>query len=293
MEKKANLFLVGAMKAGTTSFVDVLSQHSQIYVPPIKEPHYFVDEMPIELYEPSRFFDLEKYFDKEFPKSLHISHLKTQAQYEKLYSLSGDEEYRLDASTAYLHAPGVANRIFKYNPDATIIILTRDPMARAFSHYKMDIGKGRVNQSFEDLIRAELIQNDANNLSWHSYLGMSKYSNAIENFREYFEKVLVISFEELKANPKRILGELSGHLQITGFQFDELEHKNVARKPKFQGLFYLLKKLGLKDYFSRIFSHTFKQWLFRATSTEEGFEIQLTKETLEKVNQFFEVHSRI
>ncbi|MBZ0326149.1 MAG: sulfotransferase, partial [Altibacter sp.] len=45
--KKANLFIVGAMRAGTTSFVELLSKHPQIYVSPIKEPNYFVDRLPL------------------------------------------------------------------------------------------------------------------------------------------------------------------------------------------------------------------------------------------------------
>src|SRR4051794_22949210 len=40
-----NFFLVGAAKAGTTSLHHYLGQHPSVYVSPIKEPHYFADEV--------------------------------------------------------------------------------------------------------------------------------------------------------------------------------------------------------------------------------------------------------
>ena len=70
VSNKANLFLVGAMKAGTPRLCEIMQQHRAIYVSPIKEPHFFVDTLPEILYEPSPFFSLERYFRKEFPKPL-------------------------------------------------------------------------------------------------------------------------------------------------------------------------------------------------------------------------------
>ena len=97
---KTNLFVVGAMKAGTTSFIDLLSQHPEIYAPPVKEPHYFVDQLPLSLYDPGRFFNLNDYLEKEFPKPLHITKIETSGQYKKIYAHCGTETYQLDASTA-------------------------------------------------------------------------------------------------------------------------------------------------------------------------------------------------
>ena len=143
MEKQANLFLVGAMKAGTTLLMDLLSQHPEIYVSPIKEPNFFVEEVPEELYDPSRFFSLEKYFKKDFPNPLHIANVNTLQDYRKLFSISTHEKYRLEGSTMYLHAPNTPQRICQYNNDATIIIIKRDPLDRAYSHYNMLTGLSR------------------------------------------------------------------------------------------------------------------------------------------------------
>ena len=48
MSKLPNCFLVGAPKAGTTSLYHDLDQHPQISMSPLKEPHYFAEEIPFE-----------------------------------------------------------------------------------------------------------------------------------------------------------------------------------------------------------------------------------------------------
>ena len=74
-KNKANLFIVGAMKAGTTSFNELLTNHPEIYFSPIKEPNYFINDQPKSIYEPSRFFNIDSYFKNQFP-SLTYSKFK-------------------------------------------------------------------------------------------------------------------------------------------------------------------------------------------------------------------------
>lgn len=292
-ETKTNLFVVGAMKAGTTSFVDLLSQHSEIYAPPVKEPHYFVDELPLSLYEPGRFFNLDDYLEKEFPKPLHITKIETSSQYEKIYSLGGKEPFRLDGSTAYMHAPETPAQIYKYNPNAKIIILLRDPLQRAFSHFKMDTGKGRVKDSFEALMHLEMDQYENDQLPWYSYLGMSFYKDSIDRYKALFSEVLVVHFKDLTENLEQTLSEIANFLSIEDFENTTVEHKNIARKPLFPKLFFFLKRIGLKDYFSKLFSSTFKQWLARKTSSDQTFEMELSEDARQKLKQIFNKESQI
>ena len=141
MGRKVNLFVVGAMKAGTTSFMERLAGHPDVYVSPVKEPHYFINELPENLYEPSRFFDLDHYLMKDFPEPLHICKVERLEQYERIFSLAETQNYRAEGSTAYLHAPESAGLIHAYNPEAKLLLLVRDPLKRAYSHYQMDLGK--------------------------------------------------------------------------------------------------------------------------------------------------------
>ncbi|MGB1451652.1 MAG: sulfotransferase, partial [Marinirhabdus sp.] len=187
MEQPVNLFVVGAMKAGTTGFVNVLSRHPDIYVPPIKEPNYFSGNLPRTLYTPSPFFNLGTYFKSRFPQPLHIAKLETGAQHKKLYSLQPETvTYAVDASTSYLHNPVAAKNIYGYNAQAKIIVLTRDPLQRAHSHYLMNRGLGREARSFENVMRAEIAQYKNNTLPWHSCLAMSFYGEAVRRYVSVF-----------------------------------------------------------------------------------------------------------
>ena len=285
---KANLFVVGAMKAGTTFFTEILSQHPQVYMSPIKEPHYFIDSLPENLYEPSRFFSIENYFAKDYPGPLHIAKVEKLDYYQKLFSMASEAHlYRAEASTAYLHAPESAGLIHEYNPNAKIIILLREPLKRAFSHYNMDKGLGRVKKEFDTLITEEIVKYNNASLPWNSYLGMSFYMKPIKKYRSLFENVLVVNFEELTKNKKETLKIISGFLNINEFSNTEVERTNETKRLRFQKMFYVLKQLGLKDYFSRIFSQNFRQRLFRMVSSDSKSELHISEQTQSALKTIF------
>lgn len=212
--KKANLFIVGAMKAGTTSFIDLLSKHSAIFVSPIKEPHYFVDPLPKQFLDTSKFFSLENYFKNQYPVLRHSVQVSKEEHYQQLFSHATAEQYRAEASTSYLHAPEAASRIYNYNPKAKIIILTRNPLKRAFSHYNMDLGVVRERKSFAAVMARDLNLYKKGTLPWYSYLNMSCYNEPIRHYHNIFESVLVLSLEDLVANTEREMGKVANFLDI-------------------------------------------------------------------------------
>lgn len=289
---KANLFVVGAMKAGTTSFIEVLSRHEQVYVPPLKEPHYFIDQLPKSLYEPSRFFSLESYLSDKFPEPLHIAKIETEKQYNQLFSISKGQAYKVDGSTAYLSAQESAQMIYNYNPNAKIIILLRDPLRRAFSHYKMNLGKGREKRPFESVLLDEIELYNKGQLPWYSYIGMSFYNIAISRFTTLFDQVLVIKFEDFTSNTDVFMKKVENFLEIKPFSERTITRKNESKTLKFQKMFYFLKQLGLKDYFAKIFSSKFRQWLFGKMSKKGQTNLMLSSETLANLEVIFMKESR-
>lgn len=289
--KKVNLFVIGAMKVGTTSFVDLLSKHPDVYVSPIKEPHFFVDELPSNLYEPSRFFDLDNYFENDFPNPLHIANVQSSRQYDILFSLSQEQKYLCDASTGYLHCPETATRIKQYNANAKIVVILRDPIKRAYSHYKMDLALGRTNRSFGDLLKKEVELYKKDMLPWNSYLGMSFYKNSVKSYKDNFEEVLVLRFERLMTDEKHELKKLIEFLEISELADFSMLHKNKTRMLRFQKLFYILKQLGLKDFFSKIFSSNFKRKIFNLVSSDQRQEMHLSFEVFKQVEAIFKIES--
>jgi Sulfotransferase family len=285
--RKTNLFIVGAMKAGTTSFMEILSEHNDIYVSPIKEPHFFINGLPDNLYKPSRFFSLENYFKQEFPKPLHITKVETFQQYQHLFSLAGDQKFIAEGSTAYLHAKESAALIHNYNPNSKIIIMVRDPIKRAFSHYRMNLGLGIENRAFESVLVQEIDLYNQEQLPWNSYLGMSIYRGALRRYKALFDKVLILHFEDFITNRISVLKTVAQFLGTTPFTSVETAHINESKTLRFQKLFYLLKQLGLKDYFTKIFSSKFKQWIFRKLIKKNKQELILNPETTSKLEVIF------
>ncbi len=280
---KVNLFIVGAMKAGTTSFSDMLAQHPDIYMSPIKEPHYFIDSLPKNLYEPSRFFNLNHYFKNDFPKPHHIAKIDKDAHYEKLFSLKNGQKYLLDSSTCYLTAPESSQMIYNYNPDAKIIIIRRNTIDRAYSHYNMDLALGRTINSFEKIINDEIEEYEKGSLQWNSYLGMGFYKNPIVKYKALFKNnVLIIDFESFK-NIELLLADVFHFLEIQP-QNISMPIKNQGRRLKAQKLFFVLKKLGLKDYFSSFFGTDIKHKVFKFMSTSKKGKLILSDNTLKKLN---------
>ena len=126
--KLPNLFILGAAKAGTTSLYHYLKQHPQIYLSSIKEPHFFDD-------------------DENFAKGLN-NYVKQYFRNSEMYPITGE-------ATPYIqNGIKVASRInqaYSNNPPKFVIIL-RDPVKRAWSHYMHRVRTGLETNSFEDAL---------------------------------------------------------------------------------------------------------------------------------------------
>jgi hypothetical protein len=277
--RKANLFIVGAMKAGTTSFSNLIAQHPAIYFSPIKEPNFFVDKLPENIYTPPKFFSLEKYFEKEFPNPLHIAHVKYIFQYDKLFSATEcDYKYFADGSTSYLHAPETAEKIYNYNPDSKIIIIIRNGLSRALSHYKMDLGHGRTIEPFEKVLKQNWNEYKNGALNNWSYIGMSLYAENICHYKKLFkENVLILSFEDLLYNEKEVLKKVFSFLEIEYLPL-QLSHENPSFNIRFAGLLKWLYKTGMKDLFSYILPIKIRHAAFGLLKRKSNSNIELSQD---------------
>jgi Sulfotransferase family len=107
--------IIGAPKAGTTSLHNYLSAHPEIQMSAMKEPNFFAPHLQA-VHEPRRIRDL--------------------GDYERLFDATAD--VRGESSTPYAEYPlrqGVPERIAGLIPDAKLIYMMRDPVARTISHH--------------------------------------------------------------------------------------------------------------------------------------------------------------
>ncbi|PHQ26357.1 hypothetical protein CLH62_01800 [Marinobacter guineae] len=181
---QVNLFVVGAMKSGSTTLHEYLERHPAIYMSPEKEPGYFVPE---------------------------LWKGRTDQEYNALFEGADSATYRGESSTHYTKLPtytGVAERIHHYNNDARILYIMRDPIKRLFSHYRHAVRDLHFYGETRTIMRA--IEKDP------MYLGYSDYAMQLEPYFRLFgaDRVYTLTFEELISNAEEVMSDIFDWMEI-------------------------------------------------------------------------------
>jgi hypothetical protein len=181
MSRTPNFFLVGAAKSGTSSLYAALGRHPQVFLSPLKEPHFF-----------STFA-----VDRRTARLQGI--VRDEQRYRRLFDGAADESIVGEGSTSYLWDPSAPPRIADVAPGARILAVLRDPVERAWSHYLNDVREGIESRRLVDAARQELESPDS--ARWPSaYVGFGRYAEQLPRFLDRFGDVLVLFFEELVAD---------------------------------------------------------------------------------------------
>src|SRR5689334_23376690 len=185
MSLKPNLFIVGAMKSGTTSLHNYLDTHPRIAMSVEKEPGYFCKEFGAFNKGEQWYLDL---FDQD-PQCL----------------------YRGESSTHYTKLPvhdGVAARIHAFNPQARLIYIMRDPFERLMSHYWHSVRDIHYGGEVRPLLRAVEKKPD--------YLAFSDYAMQLEPYFHLFDRraICTLTFESLLRNPQAELDRICDWLEV-------------------------------------------------------------------------------
>jgi len=99
------------------------------------------------VYLKNKIIDFEKYFSSKPLKKLHITHITKEEYYYKLFEDVRNEKAIGGAGRLSLFKSSSKN-IKEKVPHAKIIIILRDPIKRAFSHYLMDLNTGLISGDF-------------------------------------------------------------------------------------------------------------------------------------------------
>ena len=182
-----NLFIIGAMKAGTSSLHEYLHQHPQIFMSRFKEPQYFAPRrLPL---------GLSWGMDMPYP-SPGID------WYLNLFADAGEAAFAGESTTDYTKRPDIescAERIHEFNPDARLIYLMRDPIERTLSHYWHEVAGLRETRP-----ALQAIQQDP------QYTSYSHYAYQLQPYLDLFgrEKIFLLTLEELQESPAAIFRRL-------------------------------------------------------------------------------------
>jgi len=202
-----DFFIVGAQNSATTTLYAYLRRHPQVFMPPMKEPHYFSHLRPVA--------------HMRYP----ISYVADRPSYLRLFSRAGDHVAVGEASSSYLWETASAQRIYEANPQATIIIMLRDPVARAYSHYLMDVREGWASAPFYEALRRDWDSSEKGYGLSRLYVELGLYCNQVAAYLEIFgsKAVHIVLFEEFIAGLLR--GDsriLAGIVKFLGLPCDDL-----------------------------------------------------------------------
>ena len=267
---KVDFFIVGAPKAGTTSLYHYLSEHPQVEMSSQKEPDYFSDKA---IHQQGMYYGKNR--------------VNTLDKYESLFVQKEGVVYG-EGSVSYLFYDNVAEDIKKYNPNAKIIIMLRNPIERAFSHYLMDYRLGLVSDSFENIITKKSKHKNAH-LFYQQYIEVSKYANQIQRYLDFFEKenILFIDYEDFKNNVSKTVDQVYDFLNIsTEFAADINTKYNTFTMPKNKGIRFIYSFVFLRKiltFFLPIYLvKNIRAFLFKADKKPE-----LLKETRSQLSIIF------
>lgn len=193
--KRVGFLVAGAQKAGTTALFDYLSEIPALELPPVKEAHFFDDEEKVDWAAPD------------------------YAPYHALFE--DPERIWGEATPIYLYWPNALERIRAYNPAMKLILLFRDPVERAWSHWKMEYARGAETEPFGWCIReGRARMADATPYAGfhrvYSYVERGFYGRQLARALDLFprDQLLLLRSDDLRRDPDATIGAISAFLGI-------------------------------------------------------------------------------
>jgi hypothetical protein len=181
---------------------------------PLKEPHFFSNLRPAE----------------------NRQHLFTwvsdQEEYLRLFQPATNYPAVGEASTSYLWSDQAPERIFHQIPDARMIVLLRDPIERAYSHFLLDVRDGRQRLSFYEALVEDYNKIEKGWFVSNLYIELGYYYQQLSRYYRYFDptRMLIVFFDDFITETTNILKQISQFLEIDNHPLSS-NRVNAAQNP--------------------------------------------------------------
>src|SRR5262245_42743754 len=188
LRRLPDLLVIGAQRCGTSSLYRYLGRHPDVTPSLRKEVEYF-----------SRRFDRgERWYRAHFALA------------------NGRSRLAFEATPDYLFHPFAAQRAAGVVPGARLVVMLREPIARAWSHYHHMVALGHEPLDFDAAVAAEPDRcapdlrrladdpyHDPVALLRYSYVARGRYAEQLSRWREHFpaDRMLVVRSEDFFADP--------------------------------------------------------------------------------------------
>lgn len=215
-EPKPDFLVIGAQKAGTTWLYENLRTHPDIWMPPVKELHYFdrlIHESPPPLYSrPLQVVDqlVRRCSVKDAPWLWrYYMHRPSDEWYASLFagtpSEAGAVAGEITPGYATLSPEQIAH-VYDVAPNAKIVLMLRNPIERTWSHAVMDFQTERI----PDLSARTIMQRFAR----EDVRLQANYLKILNNWRRFYPEIFAGFMEEVRSDPDMLLSRLYEHLGV-------------------------------------------------------------------------------
>jgi hypothetical protein len=223
------VFLLGAMRAGTTFLHRALSAHRLIASPAVKEPQFF---------------------SLHWPEGVVVYRNQLPVRYPHwIYSIGRKRRpLALDSSPYYLFHPHAPFRIRELlGQSIKAIVILREPGERAWSHYRLNLARGQEYLGFLDALarEEERMAGEEERLAagrevkdaphqLFSYAARGKYAEQLERWWTQIprEQFLLLRSDDLFHHPQRTVDCVCSFLDLPIIPIPEdLAHNAAPDSP--------------------------------------------------------------
>ena len=185
-----NFIIIGAMRSGTTSLARYLGAHPQVFMAAKKEVHFF---------------------DFNFDRSLDW--------YARHFARAGGKTAVGEATPGYMYNERAIARMARLVPQARLIVVLRNPVDRAYSHYWLNRARGHEPLDFAAAIAVEpeRLANSELALGRRGvYLEGSRYLKYLLRVCRYYPRsaLHVVIFEDLRDEPRAVYAAVCRFLGV-------------------------------------------------------------------------------
>jgi hypothetical protein len=201
--KRPNFYVIGAPRCGTTALYTYLRNHPNIFLPEIKELHYFASDFP----------NIQKVL------------FKSPDDYFKMFSDANESHFAVgEISPLYIYSKVALRNIKDFNPSVKVILIVRNPVEFVQSVHQLNLGLLREDEP--DLARAwdlqelrrrgEMIPKSCREPELIMYGELGLFGKYVEKVFEIFprEQVLIVLFNDFVKHPKDVYEDILSFLNV-------------------------------------------------------------------------------
>lgn len=242
--------IIGAMRGGTTSLYRYLIQHPCVMPAFTKEIHYFS-------------FHFRKginWYKGHFPRASQVAQIQMKSPAKVITG---------EASPCSVAHPQAPQRIAEVLPQVKALMLVRNPVERAYSHYQHEVRKGREHRSFEEALNkeAERLSNEVESLAQggnysgenlrYAYQEVGLYIDQLERWETYFprENLLVVKSEDFFEHPGETLNNVFEFLNVPKLNLPYYERFNYGANTSIDPAVRSRLREFFEPYNKRLYQH--------------------------------------